>query len=110
VRAIAAASDRRRFGRWQRAHSRSTAPMTSRIESVRMAFVGLLSIVLALFLANRVLTVKLADVDFAAAVSFVPGAASPNALIALLLGVVAGVRERAHSVRLLSRAQEFVAT
>ena len=75
--------------------------LDSRLEPViRLIFVGLLATAVALFLQLDVISIEFLQVDFA---DF-----AGNVGVALLLGLVAGIGERALSVRLVKRAQEVV--
>jgi len=67
---------------------------------IRMLFVGVLATVFALFLELKVLSVVVANFDLA---SF-----PTNAGLALAIGVVAGIGERALSVQLIARAQNVL--
>ena len=69
---------------------------------IRMVFVGLLSATFALFLQLGILSLKIADKDLA---SF----PDPDKIgLALVIGVVAGIGERALSVQLVARAQNVL--
>lgn len=67
---------------------------------IRLVFVGLLAVTVALFLHLDVLSISFLQVDFSEFAG--------NVGVALLLGVVAGIGERTLSVRLVKRAQEVV--
>ncbi len=66
---------------------------------VRVAFVAVLATVVALFVRSKLVNVQLGEVNF---VRF-----QEDGWAALVLGVIAGVGERALSVKLLQRVGEF---
>ena len=68
---------------------------------IRLIFVGLLVASFALFLQLEVLTLKVSGVDFKEFSSEVG--------VALLLGLIAGISEKALSVQIISRAQKALA-
>lgn len=75
--------------------------LDSKLEPViRLVFVGLLATAVALFLQLDVMSIEFLQVDFTEFAG--------NAGVGLLLGIVAGIGERALSVRLVKRAQEVV--
>jgi hypothetical protein len=67
---------------------------------IRMLFVALVAAAFALFLHLGIITVKIGDLDFK---SF-----TGSIKVALLLGFVAGISQRALSVQLMERAQKFI--
>lgn len=74
----------------------------SKVEpAVRMAFVGLLALIVALFIELGAVTITVGNLAF---VDF-----SKSTTAALLLGIIAGIGERALSVRIIQRAREIVA-
>lgn len=74
----------------------------SKVEpAVRMAFVGLLAMIVALFIELGAVTITVGNLAF---VDF-----STSTTAALLLGVITGIGERALSVRIIQRAREIVA-
>lgn len=74
----------------------------SKVEpAVRMAFVGLLALIVALFIKLGAVTITVGNLAF---VEF-----AESTTVALLLGVIAGIGERALSVRIIQRAREIVA-
>lgn len=76
--------------------------LDTRLEPIiRMAFVALLSSILALALELNVISVKVASLDFSQFAT--------NTGAAIFLGVAAGISERAVSVRLIQRAGELLA-
>ena len=76
--------------------------LSSRFEPlIRLIFVGLLAASFALFLQHDLLTLKVSEVDFK---NF-----SSEVGVALLLGLIAGISEKAVSVRIISRAQKALA-
>jgi len=69
---------------------------------VRMLFVAIGAGAFALFLNLPVLTIKIGNTDFA-------GFTDPNSVgVAILLGLISGIGERALSVQLIERAQKIL--
>jgi len=67
---------------------------------IRMLFVAFVAAVFALFLHLSVITIKLGNLDFASFTSSIS--------VALLVGFIAGITQRALSVQLTARAQKFL--
>jgi hypothetical protein len=67
---------------------------------IRMLFVGIVVGIFALFLALSILTIKIGNVDFADFTKTVG--------VAILVGFVGGIGERALSVQLIERAQKIL--
>jgi hypothetical protein len=68
---------------------------------VRMLFVAIGAGAFALFLNLSVLTIKIGNIDFA-------DFTTPNVGVAILVGFISGIGERALSVQLIERAQKFL--
>jgi hypothetical protein len=67
---------------------------------VRLVFVALLAIALSLFLQEKLITIKIGDIDLASFTS--------NSAVALILGLIIGITEKALSLKFFERAKKYV--
>jgi hypothetical protein len=63
-------------------------------------FVALLAIALSLFLQEKLITIKIGDIDLASFTS--------NSAVALILGLIIGITEKALSLKFFERAKKYV--